>query len=55
MIFTNKNEFKTEFESMKVNELNKCLSKFYVSVKKRGGSFYNLKTSFLSARAAVDH
>ena len=48
------NEFKTEFEGMEVNKMDKCLYKFYVSVRRKYDSFYNLKTS-LSVRAAVDH
>ena len=48
------NEFKTEFESMEVNESNKCLPKFNVSVTRKDGSFYK-KTSLLSVRAALDH
>ena len=42
----------TEFESIKVNEMNKCLSKFYVSVRRKDGSFYK-KTSLLSVRAVL--
>ena len=38
---------------MEVEEMNKCLSKFYVSVRKQDGSFYK-KTSLLSIRAALD-
>ena len=34
--------------------VNKCLSKFYVSFRRKDGSFYNLKTSLLSVRAALD-
>ena len=44
--FTNKTKIKTEFESMEVNEMNKCLSKFYVSVTRKDSSFYK-KTSLL--------
>ena len=33
--------------------MNKCLSKFYVSVRRKDGSFYK-KTSLLSIRAALD-
>ena len=40
---------------MEVNKMNKCLSKFYVSVRRKDGSFYNLKTSLLSVRAALNH
>ena len=35
--------------------MNKCLCKFYVSVTRKENSFYNLKTSLLSVRAALDH
>ena len=49
------NEFNTEFESMEVKKMKKCLSKFYVSVTRKENSFYNLKTSLLSVRAALDH
>ena len=35
--------------------MNKCLSKFYLSVTRKDNSFYNLKTSLLSVRAALDH
>ena len=40
---------------MEVNEINKCLSRFNVSVRRKDGSFYNLKTGLLSVRAALDH
>ena len=36
----NKSEIKTEFESLEVNEMNKCLSQFYVSVRGKDSSFY---------------
>ena len=35
--------------------MNKCLSEFYISVRRKDGSFYNLKTSLLSVRVALDH
>ena len=35
--------------------MNKCPSKFNVSVRRKDDSFYNLKTSLLSVRAALDH
>ena len=38
---------------MEVDELNKCLAKFYVSVRKTDGSYFK-KTSMLSIRAAPD-
>ena len=34
-------EFATLFEEMSPPELNKCLQKFYLSARKRDGSFYN--------------
>ena len=46
-------EFTNEIENMEVDELNKCLTKFYVSVRKTDGSHYK-KTSLLSIRAALD-
>ena len=42
--FHKQNEFKTEFESIEVNQINKYLCKFYVSVTRKENSFYNLKT-----------
>ena len=41
-----------EIENMEVDELNKCLAKFYVSVRKTNDSYYK-KTSLLSIRAAL--
>ena len=38
---------------MEVNNMNKCLSKFYVSVRRKGGGFYK-KTTLSSLRAALD-
>ena len=38
---------------MSIEELNKCLSKFYVSARKKDGSYYK-KSSLLSIRAAID-
>ena len=38
---------------MEDDELNKCLAKYYVSVRKTDGSYYK-KTSLLSIRAALD-
>ena len=55
MNFHQQNEFKIEFEGMEVNEMNKCLCKFYVSVRRKDGTFCNLKTSLLSVQAALDH
>ena len=50
--FTNKTKIKTEFESMEVNEMNKCLS--YVSITRKGSNFYK-KTSLLSRHRQVLH
>ena len=44
-------EITNEIENMEVDELNKCLAKFYVSVRKTDGSHYK-KTGLLSIRAA---
>lgn len=38
---------------MEIDEMNKCLSKFYVSARKKDGSHYK-KSSLLSIRAALD-
>lgn len=38
---------------MEVNEMNKCLSTFYVSVRRKDDNFYK-KSSLLSLRAALD-
>ena len=35
------------------SKMNKCLSKFYLSIRKNGGGFYK-KTTYLSIRAALD-
>ena len=45
--FQQQNQFTTEFENMEVNEMNKCLSKFYVFARRKDSSFYK-KTSLLS-------
>ena len=39
-------------EKMEVDELNKCLAKFYVSVRKTDGSYY--KKTLLSIKAVLD-
>ena len=46
-------EFATPFEEMSPPELNICFQKFYLSARKRDGSFYN-KKSFTAIRAALD-
>ena len=51
--FQQQQEFRNDIENMEVDELNKCLAKFYVSVRKTDGSYYK-KTSLLSIRAALD-
>ena len=38
---------------MEVEEINNCLSKFYLSARRKDGSYYK-KTSLLSIRAALD-
>lgn len=38
---------------MEIQELNDCLSKFYLSARKQDGSYYK-KTSLLSIRSAID-
>ena len=39
-------EVATPFEEMSPPELNKCLQKFYLSARKRDGSFYKQKTTY---------
>ena len=39
--FQMQEEFTTPFEEMSAEQLNKCLQKFYLSARKRDGSFYN--------------
>ena len=51
--FQQQEEFTNEIENMEVNELKKCLAKFYVSVRKTDGSYYK-NTSLLSIKAALD-
>ena len=51
--FQTQREFETPFEEMSPTELNKCLQKFYLSARKRDGSFYN-KKSLTAIRAALD-
>ena len=50
--FQQQTEFTTEFESMEVNGMNKCLSKFYVSVRRKEGTFYK-RNSLVSVRAKL--
>ena len=50
--FQQQTEFTTEFEAMEVNEMNKCLSKFYVSVRRKDGTFYK-RNSLLSVLAKL--
>ena len=42
--FQQQQEFINEIGNMEVDEINKCLAKFYVSVRKTDGSYYK-KTS----------
>ena len=51
--FQQQRESTNEIESMEVDELNKCLPKLYVSVRKTDGSYFK-KTSLLSIRATLD-
>ena len=51
--FQQQQEFTNEIENMEVDELKKCLAKFYVSVRKIDGSYYK-KTSLLSITAVLD-
>ena len=51
--FQQQQEFTNEIENMEVDELNKCLAKFYVSVRQIDGSYYK-KTSLLPIRAVLD-
>ena len=51
--FQQEQEFTNEIENMEVNELNKCLAKFYVSVRKTDGNYYK-KAILLSIRATLD-
>ena len=51
--FQQQQEFTNEIENMEVDELNKCLTKFFAAVRKTDGSYYK-KTCLLSIRAALD-
>ena len=51
--FQQQQEFTNEIENKEVDELNKCLPKFYVSVRKIDSSYYK-KTSLLSITAVLD-
>ena len=51
--FAQQATFATPIDDMSIEELNKCLSKFYVSARKKDGSYYK-KSSLLSIRAAID-
>ena len=51
--FQQQQECTNEIENMEIDEMIKCLAKFYVSVRKTGSSYYK-KTSLLSIRAALD-
>ena len=46
----------SEFESTDVNKMNNIVSlSFTFQLQEKKNSFYNLKTSLLSVRAALDH
>ena len=51
--FQQQTEFITGCETMEVNEMTKCLSEFYVSVRRKDGTFYkrNGLLSVISARS----
>ena len=51
--FQMQEEFKTPFEEMSPIQLNKCLQKFYLSARKRDGSYYN-KKSLIAIRATLE-
>ena len=51
--FQQQQEFTNEIENMEVNELNKCLAKLYVAVRKTDGSYYK-KTSFFRSEPPLD-
>ena len=56
MIFTNKTNLRQNLEARKETRwINVSLDNFYVSVRSKDGSFYNLKTSLLSVPAALNH
>ena len=44
-------EFSSQYEGMDPAELNKCLQQFYISARKKDGSYYNKK--WLTAIRAV--
>ena len=51
--FQQQEEFNSATEEMTSQQLNKCLQKFYLSARKRDGTFYN-KKSLTAIRAALD-
>ena len=51
--FQQQQEFTNKIENMEVNELKKCLAKFYVSVRKTDGSYYK-KSSFFPSEPPLD-
>ena len=51
--FRGQTEFTTPYEEMNPEKLNKCLQKFYVAARKKGGNYYNRK-SLTAIRAAID-
>ena len=51
--FQQQEEFNSTIEEMTLQQLNKCLQKFYLSARRRDGTFYN-KKSLTAIRAALD-
>ena len=51
--FQQQEEFKSTIEEMTPQQLIKCLQKFYLSARRREGTFHN-KTSLTAIRAALD-
>ena len=47
--FQQQTDFTTKFQAIEVNEMNKCLSKSYVSVRRKDGIFYK-RNSLLSVQ-----
>ena len=51
--FQQQEEFNSTIEEMTPQQLNNCLQKFYLSARRRDGTFYN-KKSLTAIRAALD-
>jgi len=52
--FQQQEEFSSNIEEMTPQRLNKCLQKFYLSARRREGTFYNKNESLTAIRAALD-